>query len=136
MERLMSLELNKQVALESVRVLESGETTAAEPIVAPDFINHEADDPDRSDRGIRGPAGLVAISRWLREVFSELRFDQSEAVGEGEHVVTVMMTGTQSGPFRASPRRTSLFSSVRFIYSQCATDKSSSIRRCGTTSAC
>jgi hypothetical protein len=62
----MSLEQNKQVALESLRVLETGDTTAAERIIAPDFINHEADDLDRSDRGIRGPAGLVATSRWLR----------------------------------------------------------------------
>ena len=54
----MSLEQNKQVALESLRVLETGDTAAAERIIAPDFINHEADDPDRSDRGIRGPAGL------------------------------------------------------------------------------
>ena len=68
----MSLEQNKQVALESLRVLETGDTAAAERIIAPDFINHEADDPDRSDRGIRGPAGLVATSRWLREAFWNL----------------------------------------------------------------
>jgi hypothetical protein len=57
------------VALESLRVLETGDTTAAERIVAADFINHEADDPGRFDRGIRGPAGLVAASRWLRDLF-------------------------------------------------------------------
>lgn len=85
-------------------MLESGDTAAAERSVAPDFINHEADDPDRSDRGIRGPAGLVATSRWLREVFSELRFDQTEAVGEGERVVVmVMMTRTHIGTVEGVP---------------------------------
>jgi steroid delta-isomerase-like uncharacterized protein len=104
MERPMSLEQNKQVALESLRVLETGDTAAAERIIAPDFINHEADDPDRSDRGIRGPAGLVATSRWLREVFSELRFDQPEAVAEGERVVvTAIMTGTHIGTVQGVP---------------------------------
>jgi len=83
----MSLAQNKQVALESLRVLETGDTAAAAGIIAPDFINYEADDPDRSDRGIRAPAGLVATSSWLREVFSELRFHQPEAVAEDERVV-------------------------------------------------
>ena len=52
----MSLEQNKQVALDAFRVLETGDPVAADRIVAPDFINREADDdPNRPDRGLRGP---------------------------------------------------------------------------------
>jgi ketosteroid isomerase-like protein len=50
----MSLEQNEQVVLESFRVLETGDGVVADRIVAPDFINREADDdPDRPDRGLR-----------------------------------------------------------------------------------
>jgi ketosteroid isomerase-like protein len=52
----MSLEQNKQVVLDSFRVLETGDSVAADRIIAPDFINREADDdPDRPDRGLRAP---------------------------------------------------------------------------------
>jgi ketosteroid isomerase-like protein len=69
----MSLEENKRAALDSLRALETGDTAAADRIVAPDFVNREADDnPDRPDRGIRGPAGLIATSRWLRETFEHV----------------------------------------------------------------
>jgi hypothetical protein len=56
MERPMSLEQNKQVALESFRVIETGDSVAAVRIIAPDFINLEADDdPDPPDRGSEPP---------------------------------------------------------------------------------
>ena len=79
----MSLAQNKQVALEAFRVLETGDSTAADRIIAPDFINREADDdPDRPDRGLRGPAGVIATSRWLTGWVSDLRFDHHEVVAE------------------------------------------------------
>jgi len=55
----MSLEQNKQVVLDSCRVLETGDAVAADRIVAPDFNREADDDPDRPDRGLRGPAGLI-----------------------------------------------------------------------------
>ena len=62
----MSLEQNKQVALESLRVIETGDSVAADRIITLDFINREADDdPNRPDRGLRGPAASIATSRWL-----------------------------------------------------------------------
>ena len=101
----MSLEQNKQVVLDSFRVLEAGDSVAADRIIAPDFINREADDdPDRPDRGLRGPAGLIATSRWLSETFSDFRFDLHEVVAEDERVVIELtMTGTHTGPFHCIP---------------------------------
>ena len=104
----MSLEQNKQVVLESFRVLETGDSGAADRIVAPDFINREADDdPDRPDRGLRGPAGLIATSRWLSETFSDLRFDHYELIAEDERVVVLAtMTGIHTGTVQGiSPTR-------------------------------
>ena len=40
----MSLEQNKQVALEFFRVIKTGDPVAAGRIIAPDFVNREADD--------------------------------------------------------------------------------------------
>ena len=88
-----------------MRVIETGNSAAADRIIAPDFTNREADDdPDRPDRGLRGPAGLIATSRWLTETFSDLRFDHHEVVAEDECVVVVAtMTGTHSGTFHGIP---------------------------------
>ena len=95
----MSLEQNKQVALEAFRVLETGDSVAADRVIAPDFINREADDdPNRPDRGLRGPAGVIATSRWLSGWVSDLRFDLQEVVAEDERVVVLLtMTGTHTG---------------------------------------
>ena len=101
----MSLEQNKQLVLDSFRVLETGDGVRADRIIAPDFINREADDdPDRPDRGLRGPAGVIATSRWLAETFSDLRFDHHEVVAEDERVVVVTtMTGIHTGTLNGIP---------------------------------
>jgi steroid delta-isomerase-like uncharacterized protein len=101
----MSLEENKRVALESLRAIQTGDTAAAKRIVAGDFINREADDdPDRPDRGIRGPAGLIATSRWLSETFSDFRFELQEVVAEDDRVVVMAtMTGTHTGTVHGIP---------------------------------
>jgi ketosteroid isomerase-like protein len=134
----MSLEQNKQVALEAFRVLETGDSVAADRIIAADFINREADeDPDRPDRGLRGPAGVIATSGWLSETFSDLRFDLHEVVAEDERVVVVAtMSGNHTGTIHGIPQRANSFSSASFIYIGCVPDKSWSIWPCGTISAC
>lgn len=112
----MSLEHNKQVVLDSFRVLETGDAVAADRIIAPDFVNREADDdPDRPDRGLRGPAGLIATSRWLSETFSDLRFDPHEVIAEDESVVVVAtMTGTHSGTLHGLPPTRKRFQQRQF----------------------
>jgi hypothetical protein len=68
----MTLEQNKQAVLEAFRVIETGDNAMADRIIAPDFINREADDdPNRPDGGLRGPASLIATSRWFSETFSD-----------------------------------------------------------------
>ena len=101
----MTLEQNKQVALEAFRVIETGDSVTADRIIAPDFINRETDDdPNRPDRRLRGPAGLIATSRWLSETFSDFRFDLHEVVAEDERVVVVAtMTGTHVGTVHGIP---------------------------------
>jgi len=112
----VSLEQNKQVVLDSFRVLENGDRVAADQIVALDFINREADDdPDRPDRGLKGPAGLIATSRWLSETFSDLRLDHHEVVAEDERVVVVAtITGTHTGTIHGIPPTRKRFQQRQF----------------------
>jgi predicted ester cyclase len=96
---------SKTVALESFRLIENGDAELAHRIVAPDFINSEAeDDTDDSARQQRGPAGFLATSRWLRAAFSDLRFEHQETLAEGDTVIAVStMTGEHTGVFNGIP---------------------------------
>jgi predicted ester cyclase len=91
----------KAVALESFRLIETGDPELARQIIAPDFINQEADDdPDDVERQQHGPAGFLATSRWLRDAFSNLRFDLQETLAEADTVMAAaVMTGQHTGMF-------------------------------------
>jgi predicted ester cyclase len=91
----------KTVALESFRLIENGDAGLAEKIIAPDFINHEADDdPEDVERQQHGAAGFLATSQWLRNAFSDLRFEHHETLAEGDTVIAVStMTGEHTGVF-------------------------------------
>ena len=112
----MTLEQNKKVALEAFRAIETCDPVAAARIIAPDFINREADDnPNRPDGGLRGPDSLIATSRWLHETFSDLRFDHHEVVAEDDRVIVmVTMSGTHTGTFQGIPPTRKHFHQCQF----------------------
>jgi predicted ester cyclase len=91
----------KAIALESFRLIETGDAELAQHIIAPDFINQEAeDDPEDVERQQHGPAGFLATSRWLRDAFSNLRFELQETLAEGGTVMAAaVMTGEHTGLF-------------------------------------
>jgi predicted ester cyclase len=91
----------KAIAHESFRLIESGDPELAERIISPDFINQEADDdPEDVERQQHGPAGFLATSRWLRDAFSDLRFELQETLAEGGTVMAAaIMTGKHTGMF-------------------------------------
>jgi predicted ester cyclase len=91
----------KAIAHQSFRLIENGDVELAEQIIATGFVNDEAvDDPDDVDRQLHGPAGFLATSRWLRDAFSDLRFELQETVAEGDTVMAAaVMTGRHTGPF-------------------------------------
>jgi hypothetical protein len=82
------------IALESFRLIETGEVELAQRIIAPDYVNAEADDdPDDAGPQLPGPPGFLATSQWLRDAFSDLRFELHETVAE-EGVVMAAATIT------------------------------------------
>ena len=91
----------KAIAHQSFRLIENGDVELAEQIIATGFVNEEAeDDPDDVERQLRGPAGFLATSRWLRDAFSDLRFELQETLAEGDTVMAAaVMTGRHTGPF-------------------------------------
>ncbi|BBZ51564.1 ester cyclase [Mycobacterium heidelbergense] len=91
----------KAVALESFRLIETGDEELARRIIAPSYVNQEADDdPDDVERRLLGPAGFLATSRWLRDAFSDLRFEPQETVAEaGVVIAAATMTGEHTGVF-------------------------------------
>ncbi|QZA16509.1 ester cyclase [Mycobacterium malmoense] len=91
----------KAVALESFRLIETGDEELAQRIIAPGYVNQEADDdPDDVERRLLGPAGFLATSRWLRDAFSDLRFELQETAAEDETVIAAAtMTGEHTGVF-------------------------------------
>jgi predicted ester cyclase len=91
----------KTIAYESFRLIETGDEELARRIVAPDFVNDEAeDDPEDVARQQHGPAGFLATGEWLRDAFSDLRFEHEETVADGGTVLAATtMTGTHTGPF-------------------------------------
>lgn len=91
----------KAVAVDSFRLIETGDAELARQIIAPDYVNQEADDdPEDSERRHRGPAGFLATSQWLRAAFSDLRFELQEVVAEDDVVIAAAtMTGRHSGVF-------------------------------------
>src|ERR1700739_920109 len=91
----------KAVALESFLLIETGDKELAQRIIAPDYVNQEADDdPDNAERQVPGPAGFLETSQWLRDAFSGLRFELHETASEeGLVMAAATMTGEHTGPF-------------------------------------
>ena len=92
----------KTIAHASFRLIETGDAELARQIIAPNFIEEEAedDDPEDVERRQHGPEGFLVTSRWLRDAFSNLRFQLQETVAEGNTVMAAAtMTGQHTGPF-------------------------------------
>jgi len=92
----------KTLALQSFQLVETGDLDLAERIIAPDFVNYEADDdPGDVERQRRGPAGFLATRDWLRAAFSDLHFERREIGVDGDTVLAACtMTGRHTGSFQ------------------------------------
>lgn len=77
------------------RVWEKGDTGAIPALFAPGYVNHAG------ARGtLKGPQGILANYRSLKEAFPDVAFTLDIVVSEGTRVcVYYTMTGTHAGPF-------------------------------------
>jgi len=78
-----------------VEIFENGDLDAADELLHPDFVNHEAG-PSTPP----GAEGLKQTVRWLRDAFSNLRFEIHDELAEGDKVTSrLTMSGRHSGNF-------------------------------------
>ena len=101
----MSVEENKVLFRRTYEeLLNGGDLSVADQLVAPDFVNHEA--PPGRDRGPESMRGLAVM---LRTAFPDLHFEIEELVAEGDvaegDVVAgrLTMSGTHEGPLMGTP---------------------------------
>lgn len=91
---------NKRIARRLLEELfERGNLAAADELVHPDFVNHEA--PPENPQG---PAGLKETVTWLRELWGPMRAEIEDEIAEDDKVVArIMMHGRHLGEFLGKP---------------------------------
>jgi predicted ester cyclase len=89
-------EENKRIARQVLEELfEKGNLAAADELIHPDFINHEAP-PDNP----QGPDGLKETVSWLRGLWGPMRAEIEDEICEGDKVVArVIIHGRHVGEF-------------------------------------
>jgi predicted ester cyclase len=92
--------------LEAVRrmfkAIESGDLHDVDRYISQDYLNHESNDDGRSSK--RGPEEFRETAGWLRQTFSDLRFEDVDVIASGDRVVIVTyMSGIQTGQFLGIP---------------------------------
>jgi predicted ester cyclase len=80
-------------------VLNQGDLSIVDELIAPDFLNHAA--PPGTNRG---PSSLRWLATMLRTAFPDLHFTIEELVAEGDIVAgRLTMSGTHEGPLPGMP---------------------------------
>ncbi len=92
---------DKAVCVKSMHLMATGGADEFAEVYAPGAINREAvDEPPAARTG--GPEGFHATAQWLREAYSDIRWEVHDAVQDGDLVaVHATMSGRQTGPFTA-----------------------------------
>src|SRR4051794_13350176 len=84
---------------EQFSIIETGDLALADANVTTDFVNHRAGHEPVAARG-RGSEALKATAIWLRQAFSELRFDIHHIAVSGDRAAAwVTLHGRSTGPF-------------------------------------
>ena len=83
-----------------------GNLAATDDYVHPDYTNHEA-----AAHRPPGPEGMRQTVSWLRNAFSELRFQVEDAIADHDRVaLRVQMSGVHTGPLMGMPPTNKPFS--------------------------
>lgn len=93
-------EENKRIArLLLEELFEKGNLAAADDLIDPEFVNHEA--PPGNPQG---PSGLKETVSWLRGLWGPMHADIEDEISEGDKVVArVTMHGRHLGEFLGRP---------------------------------
>ncbi len=101
MTTIMNTTGDKATCIKSLNLMATGSVEEIAEVYGPEATNREAKDEPPATRG-SGPEAIHATALWLREAYSELRWEVHDAVQEGDLVVLhATMSGRQTGPFTA-----------------------------------
>lgn len=96
----MSIEQNKELCRRLYAAVSSGDFSAIDQLVAPNFIEHEEVAPGMP----AGREGMKALFRMVRQAMPDMVMTPNDIVVEGDRVaVRAVMTGTQTGEFMGIP---------------------------------
>jgi steroid delta-isomerase-like uncharacterized protein len=94
-------EQNKAVAKRFYDAWNARDVDAFDEIIAPDAVDHDAQNPFRE---MRGPAGVKRTAAMYHSAFSDGRFIVQEQMADGDCVVTRWTAaGTQDGELMGMP---------------------------------
>jgi steroid delta-isomerase-like uncharacterized protein len=92
---------NKATARRFFDAWTSGELDAFDEIIAPNYQEHDTQNPNASTPG---PAGAKRTAEMYRAAFPDDHFEIEQQVAEGEYVTTRWtVTGTQDGELMGMP---------------------------------
>jgi len=92
---------DKATCIRSIDLLATGTVDEFAEVYDPAATNREAKNEPSAARGA-GPEALYVTALWLREAYSDLRWEVHDAVQDDDLVVLhTTMSGRQTGPFTA-----------------------------------
>jgi steroid delta-isomerase-like uncharacterized protein len=95
----MSLEENKRLAREAIKIWTTGELDAADALYAPDYVNHQHHDPD-DPRDLHGVQAMKNFAKEFRQAFPDFHDSIDIQLAEGDMVATRFTSmGTHRGAF-------------------------------------
>jgi steroid delta-isomerase-like uncharacterized protein len=94
----MTVEENKRLAREGIRIWSTGDFDAADEIYAPDYVNHQHHPGDTED--IHGTEAMKTFATEFREAFPDFHDSIDIQIAEGDMVATrATSRGTHRGTF-------------------------------------
>jgi steroid delta-isomerase-like uncharacterized protein len=95
----MSLEENKRLAREAIKILTTGDLDAADALYAPDYVNHQHHDPE-DPRDLNGIEAMKTFAQEFRQAFPDFRDAIDIQLAEADLVATRFTSvGTHRGAF-------------------------------------
>ena len=83
----MSVEENKRLAREAIKIWTTGDFDAADALYAPDYVNHQHHDPE-DPRDLHGVRAMKTFAEEFREAFPDFRDSIDIQLAEADMVAT------------------------------------------------
>jgi steroid delta-isomerase-like uncharacterized protein len=93
----VSVEENKRLAREAIKIWTTGDLDAADALYAPDYVNRQHHDPE-DPRDLHGVQAMKNFAQEFRQASPDIQTTMEDQVAEGDKVVTRFSSrGTHQG---------------------------------------